>query len=373
MIPKKYEIMIIDDEVVNLSVLSEILKSLYTVSVFKSGLDALKQIENGIKPDLILLDINMPDINGYELIDRLYQEKKNKDIPVIFISILDTILDEEKGLSKGAVDFISKPFHAQIILARVKVQLELKESRDMLKVENRFLVKEVSKRFRENQLVFDITMDIVTQLVETRDEETAHHITRTRAYMDRLAKRMAMSPKYAQLIDEAYIDRVVKACPLHDIGKVGISDQILLKPGILTTEEYDLMKEHVMIGYRSIQRAVENSVLSNLLKSSGDSIPMDFFMEAMNIVRYHHEHFDGSGYPDGLKGEDIPLSARMMALIDVFDALTNHRVYKPAWTIDKAVEYIEMQSGYQFDPDCVTALLAELDNFKDIYRRLNSN
>lgn len=373
MIDKKHEVMIIDDEVVNLSVLSEILKNQYTVSVFKSGLEALKQIESGKRPDLILLDINMPEINGYDLLDRLYEDKKNREIPVIFITILDTVFDEEKGLSKGAVDFISKPFHAQIILARVKVQLELKESRDMLKVENVFLVKEVAKRFHENQLVFDITMDIVTQLVETGDEGTAHHITRARAYMDRLARRVAMNPKYAQIIDEAYIDRVVKACPLHDIGKVGISDQILLKPGILTTEEFDLMKEHVMIGYRSIQRAVENSVLADLSHSSGDSIPGDFFKEAANIVRYHHEHYDGSGYPDGLQGEAIPLSARMMALIDVFDALTNHRVYKPAWTIDKTVEYIEMQAGYHFDPDCVLALLAELDNFKDIYRRLSSN
>lgn len=372
MLDKKNEIMIIDDEVVNISVLSEILKPHYTVSVFKSGIEALKHIETGKKPDLILLDINMPDLNGYDVLDRLHENRKNKDIPVIFITILDTIEDEEKGLLKGAVDFISKPFHAEIILARVKVQLELKAARDLLKHENIYLEKEVAKRFRENQLVFDITMDIVTQLVETRDEETAHHITRARAYMERLARRMAMSPKYENLIDEAFIERIVKACPLHDIGKVGISDQILLKPGILTSEEYDLMKEHVMIGYRSIQRAVENSVLKDLLNSSGDSIPMEFFKEAMNIVRYHHEHYDGSGYPDGLKGEAIPISARMMALVDVFDALTNHRVYKPAWTIDKTVEYIEMQSGYQFDPDCVSALLAELDNFKDIYRRLSA-
>jgi len=370
---KKHEIMIVDDEIVNITVLSEILKPYYTVSVFKSGVEALKKIEAGKKPDLILLDINMPDLNGYDVLDRLYASNKNKDIPVIFITILDTIMDEEKGLSKGAVDFITKPFHAQIILARVKVQVELKESRDALKFENTFLEREVAKRFHENQLVFDITMDLVTQLVETRDEETAHHITRSKAYMERLARRLATNPKYTEVINDTYINRIVLACPLHDIGKVGISDQILLKPGILSTEEYDLMKEHVMIGYRSIQRAVENSVLRDLMNSSGDSMPMEFFKEAMNIVRSHHEHFDGSGYPDGLIGVEIPLSARLMALIDVFDALTNHRVYKPAWTIDKTVEYIEMQSGYQFDPDIVAALLAELDNFKEIYRRLSSN
>jgi len=367
MLDKKYEIMIIDDEVVNISVLSEVLKPLYIVSVFKSGIEALKQIELGMIPDLILLDLNIPDINGYDLLKRLTPECQ-----VMILTGLNSVSDEEKGLSSGAIDYISKPFHAQIVLARVKLQLELKDARDRLKVENTYLEKEVKKRFRENQLIFDITMDIVTQLVETRDEETAHHITRSRAYMEVLTRRLAMNPKYSALIDEAYIERLIKACPLHDIGKVGISDQILLKPGILTTEEYDLMKEHVMIGYRSIQRAIDNSILKDLLNSTGDSLPMEFFTEAMSIVRSHHEHYDGSGYPDGLKGEDIPLSARIMALIDVFDALTNHRVYKPAWSIEKAIEYIEMQSGYQFDPDVVDAMLSELESFKDIYHRISA-
>ncbi len=371
MLDNKHEIMIIDDEVINISVLSEVLKPHFIVSVFKSGIEALKQLEMGKKPDLILLDVNMPELNGYEILERLNKGESTKEIPVIILTVMDSVADEEKGLNAGAVDFITKPFHAQIILARVRLQIELKDSRDRLKGENVYLEKEVAKRFRENQLIFDVTMDIVTQLVETRDEDTAHHITRSRAYMEVLTRRLAMNPRYTKVIDEAYIERLVKACPLHDIGKVGISDQILLKPGILTTEEYDLMKEHVMIGYRSIQRAVENSVLKDLLNSSGDSLPMEFFKEAMNIVRSHHEHYDGSGYPDGLKAEDIPLSARIMALVDVFDALTNHRVYKPAWSIEKAVEYIEMQSGYQFDPDVVDAMLSEIDSFKDIFHRLS--
>lgn len=371
MLDNKHEIMIIDDEVINISVLSEVLKPHYIVSVYKSGIEALKQIEMGKKPDLILLDVNMPDFNGYEILERLNRGESTRDIPVMILTVMDSVSDEEKGLNAGAVDFITKPFHAQIILARVKLQIELKDIRDRLKGENVYLEKEVAKRFRENQLIFDVTMDIVTQLVETRDEETAHHITRSRVYMEVLTRRLSLNPRYTALIDEAYIERLVKACPLHDIGKVGISDQILLKPGILTTEEYDLMKEHVMIGYRSIQRAVENSILKDLLNSSGDSLPMEFFKEAMSIVRSHHEHYDGSGYPDGLKAEEIPLSARIMALVDVFDALTNHRVYKPAWSIEKAIEYIEMQSGYQFDPDVVDAMLSEIDSFKDIFHRLS--
>lgn len=364
---KKTEIMVVDDEVVNLSVLTEILKPSYTVSVFKSGLEALEQINAGKTPDLILLDVNMPDLNGFDVLDRLYQNKRNRDIPVIFITVLDTVFDEEKGLSKGAVDFITKPFHAQIILARVKVQLELKAARDALKSQNQSLEKEVQKRVQENVQVFDVTLDLVTQLVETRDEDSGHHIARTKAYMERLARRLSSSPKYASVMDEAAINRIVLASPLHDIGKVGISDQILLKPGLLTTEEYDLMKEHVMIGYRSLQRAVDRWAQKDAVDQSNLG-PMAFFKEAMAIVRYHHEHYDGSGYPDGLTADAIPLSARMMALVDVFDALTHNRVYKPAWTIDKAVEYIEMQSGYQFDPDIVQAMLAELDNFKEIYR-----
>lgn len=225
---------------------------------------------------------------------------------------------------------------------------------------------EIAQQLYENQVIFDISLDIVTQLIESRDEENSNHTTRIKIYMERLARRLAQNAKYTPMMDEAYIDRVVKACPFHDIGKIGISDQILLKPGLLTDEEFTRMKEHVLIGYRAIQRALKRFISQQNLNSIDDAQMMAFFTETMNIVRSHHEQYDGSGYPDGLIGEAIPLSARLMALIDVFDALTQHRIYKPAWSIDKAIEYIEIQSGYQFDPDCVDAMVAELDYFKDI-------
>jgi len=232
-------------------------------------------------------------------------------------------------------------------------------------------IQEITQNFEENQLIFDVSMDIVSQLAETRDEGSAHHITRIKAYMEILARRLAQNPKYTSLIDETYIDLIVKACPFHDIGKVNISDKILLKPGLLTEEEYGMMKEHVMIGVNSILSALKRFEISDPLQSTSHSRVQAFFKETLHIVRSHHEHYDGSGYPQGLKGEAIPLSARIMALIDVFDALTHHRIYKPTWTIEKAVEYIEMQSGYQFDPDCVEALIAELDQVKAIYQRFS--
>ena len=230
-------------------------------------------------------------------------------------------------------------------------------------------IQEITQHFEENQRIFDVSMDIVSQLAETRDEGSAHHITRIKAYMERLARRLALDPKYAALIDEAYIDLIVKACPFHDIGKVNISNKILLKPGLLTEAEYEIMKEHSMIGVNSILSALKRFEISDPSQSTEHSKVQEFFKETLYIVRSHHEHYDGSGYPQGLKGDEIPLSARIMALIDVFDALTHHRIYKPAWTIEKAVEYIEMQSGYQFDPDCVAALMAELDEVKAIYQR----
>ncbi len=234
---------------------------------------------------------------------------------------------------------------------------------------NDLSIQEITQLFEENQLIFDVSMDIVSQLAETRDEGSAHHITRVKAVMERLTRRLALNPKYASLIDDEYVDLVVKACPFHDIGKANISDKILLKPGLLTEKEYELMKEHAMNGVNSILNALKRFEISDPYQSTEHSKVQLFFKETLNIVRSHHEHYDGSGYPQGLKGDEIPLSARIMALIDVFDALTHHRIYKPAWTIEKALEYIEMQSGYQFDPDCVDALMAELEDVKTIYQR----
>jgi putative two-component system response regulator len=239
----------------------------------------------------------------------------------------------------------------------------------MKKKKEEWDIQEITQNSEENQLIFDVSMDIVSQLAETRDEGSAHHITRIKATMEILARRLAKDPKYTSLIDETYIDLIVKACPFHDIGKVNISDKILLKPGLLTEEEYGHMKEHVMNGVNSILSVLKRFEISDPLQSTSQSRVQAFFKETLYIVKSHHEHYDGSGYPQGLKGEEIPLSARIMALIDVFDALTHRRIYKPAWTIKKAVEYIEMQSGYQFDPDCVGALMAELDKVKAIYQR----
>lgn len=368
---KKPEVMIVDDEAINLSVLTKILTPHYDVRAFKSGIDALSALQTSLHPDIVLLDINMPDMNGWEVIDRMHANDKLAQIPVIFITSLDATLDEETGFRHGAVDYIIKPLKPALILARIKSHLELKRSKDKLKDQNAWLEAEVNRRMYENQLVFDITLDIVTQLVETRDEETANHILRTRSYMEILVRRLKHFPKYSLLIDEAYIERVVKACPLHDIGKVGIPDQLLLKPGKLTPEEFEIVKEHSRIGYNSMKSALENSVLNDLIRSSGNSSANDFFKEAMNITLYHHESYNGSGYPEGLEGEDIPLSARMMKVVDAFDALSNKRVYKQAWSFEETFKYLREQAGIQFDPDCVLAFEQEQSAVREIWNRLS--
>lgn len=367
------EILIVDDEPINLTVLRNLLTQHYVVRACKSGADALSLLDSGRKPDLILLDIVMPDLSGYDTLLRLKETKENRDIPVIFISALDSVDDEEKGFHLGAVDYISKPFRPVIVLERIRVHLELKKIRDQLKVRNEKLEIEVSRRVRENTLIHEATLNMLTQLVETRDGETKNHIIRTKSYVEILARRLKLDPKYELYLTEECIMNISNASSLHDIGKIGIPDSILLKPGSLSSEEYSIMKNHCRIGARAIHSVLEKTHLSGTLDDEEElhAIPQDFFEKAENIALYHHEHWDGSGYPVGLSGEQIPLSARIMALVDVFDALTNRRVYKEAWPIAGAVDYILSQRGKYFCPDIVDAFISELPVFQYTHRKLN--
>lgn len=366
------EILIVDDEPINLTVLRNLLTQHYVVRACKSGTDALSLLDTGKKPDLILLDIVMPGFSGYDTLLRLQENNKNCDIPVIFISALDNVIDEEKGFHLGAVDYISKPFRPAVVLERIRVHLELKMIRDQLKVRNEQLEGEVCRRVRENLLIHEATLNMVTQLVETRDGETKNHIIRTKSYVEILARKLKQNPKYADRLTEECIMNISNASSLHDIGKIGIPDSILLKPGSLSPDEYSIMKNHCKIGAEAIHSVVEKTHLSI---SSGateqHAIPQDFFEEAENIAQFHHEHWDGSGYPAGLLEDQIPLSARIMALVDVFDALTTRRVYKDAWPIAGAVDYILTQRGKYFCPDIVDAFISELPAFQYTHRKLD--
>ena len=366
------EILIVDDEPINLTVLRNLLTRHYIVRACKSGSDALSLIASGRRPDLILLDIIMPGLSGYDTLTRLRETEENRDIPVIFISALDNVVDEEKGFHLGAVDYISKPFRPAVVLERIRVHLELKKSRDLLKSRNDQLQSEVCHRVHENLKIHEAALTMVTQLVETRDGETKNHIVRTKSYVDILARRLRTNPKYASMLSDEVVANIVKASTLHDIGKIGIPDSILLKPCGLSSEEFTIMKGHCRIGAEAIQSMLDKSSLNTPVSEAGRSdIPADFFTEASYIAEYHHEHWDGSGYPRGLSGEMIPLSARIMALVDVFDALTTRRVYKEAWPLSRAVDYILSQRGLYFCPDIVDAFIAELPAFQKTHRELD--
>ncbi|MBP8133078.1 MAG: two-component system response regulator [Zoogloea sp.] len=351
-------ILIVDDVPENLEVLGELLQPLYRVRGAQSGMRALQVACSSPMPDLILLDVMMPGMDGYAVFEALRADPRTRDIPVIFVTALDGVREEEKGLELGAVDYISKPLRPTIVLARVHTQLELKKARDGLRDQNTFLEAEIARRMGENLLIQEVSIRALARLAEIRDPETGNHLRRTQAYMNVLARRLALDPRHAATLTPHTIDLIVKSAPLHDIGKVGIPDYILLKPGKLTPEEWTIMQTHARLGAEAIEHAEEDA-----------ERPVPFLAIAKEIARHHHERWDGSGYPDRLAGEAIPIAARLMALADVFDALISRRVYKDPVSLDGAREMICAGRGTHFDPDVVDAFLADLPQFADIASR----
>ncbi|MCR6668235.1 MAG: two-component system response regulator [Methyloversatilis sp.] len=353
-------LLLVDDTPENLTVLGEILMPHYRVRVASSGARALAAATSDPRPDLVLLDVMMPEMDGYEVISRLRADPRTRELPVIFVTALDSSEDEAHGLELGAVDYITKPVRPAIVLARVRGQLELKEARDRMRDQNAWLEAEVARRMRQNQVVQDVSMRALASIAEARDDETGNHILRTQAYVNVLARALATTPRYAGELTPTLVETYTKAAPLHDIGKVAIPDHILHKPGKHTPDEWEIMKTHARQGSDAIWRAICDQEEREAL---------DFLYIAMDIAHYHHEKWDGSGYPEGLAGEAIPLPARLMALADVFDALISKRAYKPAFPLDRATAIITEGRGRHFDPDVVDAYLAHLDEFAAISAR----
>ena len=354
----KSTILVVDDVPENIEVLGELLQPVYRVRAAQSGVRALQVARTHPIPDLILLDVMMPGMDGYAVFAALRDDPLTRDIPVIFVTALDGLQEEEKGLELGAVDYISKPLRPTIVQARVRIQLELKRARDRLRDQNHFLESEIARRMGENLLVQEVSIRALARLAEIRDPETGNHLRRTQAYVSVLAKRLALNPRYAERLDHRTIELIAKSAPLHDIGKVGIPDYILLKPGKLTPEEWAIMQTHARLGSEAIEHAEKDA-----------ERPVPFLAFAKEIARHHHEWWDGSGYPDGLSNEAIPLSARLMALADVFDALISKRVYKAPITQDGARDMICAARGTHFDPDVVDAFVAEFPRFAEIASR----
>lgn len=370
-------ILVVDDQPDNVLILEDMLGEQHQVHAVNDGSAALAYVASGHPVDLVLLDVMMPGLDGFEVCRRLKAVPAHADLPVIFLTTLQSANDEEKGLSLGAADFIHKPFSPAVVIARVGNHLRLSRATRLLRARNEDLEQIVSERTRrilrqatelmegKQALIAsqDATITALCALAEARDNETGNHIRRTQHYVRALAEHVREQPRFRDHLTDAVIQLLFKSAPLHDVGKVAIPDAILLKPGRLDAAEWEIMKTHTTHGRDAIALAEEG------MPDGYDS----FLRFAREIAASHHERWDGSGYPEGLAGDAIPLSARIMAVADVYDALISRRVYKPAFPHEEAVRVIMEQRGSQFDPDLADAFLAIHETFREIAHRFRDD
>jgi len=353
----KPRILLVDDSEINLRILHELLKADYELAKAASGEQCLDMLRD-FGPDLVLLDIMMPGMDGYETCRRIKAGPMGRFTQVILVSVKASTAERLQGYEVGADDFIIKPFDHDELLAKVRIQFRLRGAMEdlwaahgQIQQFNRELEQLVAARTSEVVATRDLAIFALAKLAESRDPETGEHLDRMRNYSRILAEQLHVDGPYQDRIDEAFVDNIFQSSPLHDIGKVGIPDAILLKPGRLTKDEFEIMKTHTTIGANALEDAVRHHQCA------------DFLAMAVEIARHHHERFDGRGYPFGLAGEQIPLAARLVALADVYDALTSARVYKPAYEPDLARRMIEEEDGRHFDPVVVEAFRARYDDF----------
>jgi len=343
---KKETILIVDDISENIHVLMNILKYKYQIQVATSGVKAIDMAVKNL-PDLILLDIMMPEVNGYAVLEALKLEPSTANIPVIFVSAMGEVTDETKGLALGAVDYITKPVIAELVLSRVNTHLALKKHTDHLDE----LVKDRTEQLKRNKDAILLVMGLVA---EYRDLETGDHLQRTSRYVRVMTESLLSHAQFKDQLTEEHVEMFSNAAPLHDIGKVAIADRILLKEGKLTKEEFEIMKQHAVVGEQTIAEAqlyLDDPALLDTAKE---------------IAGSHHEKWDGSGYPRGLKGNNIPLSARIMMFADVYDALISKRSYKRAFAHQKACDVIKQNVGTHFDPVLYDVFFSLQNEFKEI-------
>lgn len=357
---KQKTVMIVEDTEVNIDILVDALQDEYELIVAINGSEALELIEEQ-KPDLILLDIMMPEMDGYEVLKRLKENSTLNQIPVILLSAITDSDSKTKGFSLGAVDYITKPFEIVEVKARVMTQLRLEEARIVLENQNSILEEKVKERTNLIERTNSATIYCLAALAETRDPETGQHIRRTQEYIKELALELQKNGEYEDILNNEYVDLLYKSAPLHDIGKVGVKDGILLKPGKLTAEEFEEMKKHTIYGGESLMVGI---------KELGEE---SFLSLAKEIALTHHEKWDGSGYPYGMSNKEIPISGRLMALSDVYDALTSKRVYKGAFTHNDAKNIILEGRGTHFDPDIVDAFIRIEPKFIEIMERFKDS
>lgn len=347
-------VLVVDDAPANLSLLAGLLQSDYRVKLAASGQKALELVQRAV-PDLILLDVMMPEMDGYEVCQRLKAEAATRDVPVLFLTAMTQTEDEARGFQVGAADFIQKPINPVVLQARVRTHLQMKSYQDELRDRNDWLQKELSQRLVQVDQLRESTLHVMISFAEFRDEATGHHVRRTQEYVRTLAMHLYEKGLHTDVLNPVSIEHIAKSAPLHDLGKVATPDHILLKPGKHTPEERQIMRQHAVQGWEMLRRAADR-----MAEDAG------FLHHAMEIARHHHEKWDGTGYPDGLAGEAIPLSARLMAVADVYDALISARPYKPPLAHESALEIIRSGASQHFDPMVVDALEACLDEFEHI-------
>jgi putative two-component system response regulator len=353
----KPRILLVDDSEINLRLLEKLFRDDYELARSFSGEECLEKLRD-FEPDLVLLDIMMAGMDGYETCRRIKSSPVGKFTQVILVSAKATTAERLKGYEVGADDYIVKPFDNDELRAKVRINFRLHATIEELWSASRKgqefsaeLERMVEERTVEVAATREIAIFSLAKLAESRDPETGEHLERMRNYSRILAEELGQRGPYREQVMGTFAEDIYQSSPLHDIGKVGIPDAILLKPGRLTTEEFAIMKTHTIIGYQSLMQTARHSDYGSFLKM------------AIDITRYHHERFNGGGYPDGLAGQQIPLSARIVALADVYDALTSARVYKQAYDREKARQIIEAESGQHFDPAIVEAFRASYDKF----------
>ncbi len=346
-------VMLVDDTPANLKVLSTMLRERgYRVVEFPNGPAALRALSRN-QPDLILLDIMMPEMDGFEVCRQIKADRMLKNIPVIFISALGEEEHKLRAFSGGGVDYVTKPFHEEETLARVQTHLRLRSMQKELETHNLHLEDLVREKVKEISASQVATIQAVSGLAECRDDVTGRHIERTSKFCKMLAGQLMEQSTRSMGIRETFADDIYHAAPLHDIGKVGISDAILLKPGKLSAEEFETIKKHTLIGAMTLEK-VRSKYPQNAFINMG-----------IALTRSHHERWDGGGYPDGLAGEEIPISARIMALADVYDALRSERPYKGRLSHRESVAFIRKENGKHFDPSITEAFISSHGDFEE--------
>lgn len=348
---RRETVLVIDDDPVCLMLAETAMQPAFEVWSVDSAIKAWTLLQCSPLPDIILLDAMMPQLDGYAFMRQLRASDLTHDIPVIFVTARDDAEAEAEALALGAVDYVTKPLHATVLHSRVRTHLDLKHARDQLRHENACLGVEVRRQAEAIAIAQDLSLHALASLAEMRDPETAGHMARTRDQVRILATRLQRNARYASILSPGTIEWIVLSAPLHDIGKVGLPDAVLRKPGPLTQEERAIVQTHARLGANALAQA-ECQV--------GQEVA--FLGVAKEMALHHHENWDGSGYPDGLRGEAIPFSARLMAVADVFDALVSRRVYKPAMSCEAARGIMIEGRGRQFDPDVLDAFLGAFDD-----------